>query len=162
MNLSRLSDEQQRKAIEHQLQDSTDFEHLSAFATIRKEHDSIYTKKAFPDADVRRAIEAFKKPDLFKSADGTKDPTMRQRTKDGLGFVCVSRHAGPQSEYLRARCAFLSAALLEELAEKLGPLPRLQRRRTCRRWWLGDLVARRGAAARQHGDAIRTRGTSRT
>ena len=122
MNLRPLSDEQQRVAIAQQLDGSADFDHLSAFAAIRREHDKIYAK-AFPDDDMRRAVESFEHPDKFKLPSGAKDPQMRQRTKDGTRFVCMSRQAEPQSDYLRSRRPFFSPAVLDELGSLLAPLP---------------------------------------
>ena len=48
---------------------------------------------------------------------------MRQRTKDGTRFVCMSRQAEPQSDYLRSRRPFFSPAMLDELGSLLAPLP---------------------------------------
>lgn len=51
---------------------------------------------------------------LFKQADGKRDPNMRQRTRDGKSFIKVSS-GEPQSLYLRELCAFFDAAMLSAL-----------------------------------------------
>ena len=90
MNLKPLSDEQQREAIEYQLKDSTDFDHLSAVAAIRREHDRIDREVTFQTDAERYEIEHFARQNRFFASDGTRDHGMRQRRRDGSGFVRLS------------------------------------------------------------------------
>merc|ERR1719230_2365049 len=62
--LAALSDEQQHAMVVHQLDDDKLFNHLSKFASIRKEHDRIYRKVAIPSAEDRSRLEKFEVPDL--------------------------------------------------------------------------------------------------
>ena len=95
---------------------------MQSFGEIRQEHDRIYKETAFPDEAERREIEAFDPEDLFKLPGGAKDGAMRQRSKDGTRFVCVSKLAKPQSTTLRSKQQFFSTALLDELGTSLKGL----------------------------------------
>jgi hypothetical protein len=118
MNLKELSAKQQRDAVSHQLKEADDFTHLAAFGEIRQKHDDIYREVAFKEETQRHDIETFKQPNKFFK-DGTRDPDMRQRRRDGAGFVRVSTALGPQSAYLQRLCEFFSDAVLAELQDRL-------------------------------------------
>ena len=70
---------------------------------------------AFPTDAERYEIEHFAQQNRFFASDGTRDPEMRQRRRDGSGFVRVSTAAEPASATLRRLCGFFSAELLAEL-----------------------------------------------
>jgi len=118
MNLKELSPKQQRDAVSHQLKEADDFTHLAAFGEIRQKHDDIYREVAFKEETQRHDIETFEQPNKFFK-DGTRDPHMRQRRRDGAGFVRVSTALGPQSAYLQRLCEFFSDAVLAELQDRL-------------------------------------------
>ena len=119
MDLKPLSEEQQRQAISNQLKDSESFEHLAAFGKIRREHDRIFEEVAFPDEKERDEIERFEQRNLFFASDGKRDPSMRQRSRDGSGFVRFCKADEPKSAYLCQLCGFFSAPLLIELSAAL-------------------------------------------
>ena len=118
MNLKELSPEQQRDAVSHQLKEAEDFTHLAKFGEIRQKHDQIYREVAFKLEAQRHDIETFEQPNKFFK-DSARDPGMRQRRRDGSGFVRVSTAVGPQSEYLRRLCGFFSHTVLAELQDRL-------------------------------------------
>ena len=118
MNLKELTAEQQHEAVSHQLKEADDFTHLAAFGEIRQKHDDIYREVAFKEETQRHDIETFEQPNKFFK-DGTRDPHMRQRRRDGAGFVRVSTALGPQSAYLQVLCEFFSDAVLAELQDRL-------------------------------------------
>ena len=114
LDLKPLSAEQQSTAVSNQLANAEQFKHMAAFSEIRRGHDRIYKETAFPDEAERREIETFEQPNLFFK-DGTRDSDMRQRRRDGAGFVRVCKASEPASAYLRRLCGFFSAPLLAEL-----------------------------------------------
>lgn len=118
MNLKELSAEQQAAAVSHQLKEADDFTHLAAFGEIRQKHDDIYREVAFKEETQRHDIETFEQPNKFFK-DDERDPDMRQRRRDGAGFVRVSTAMGPQSAYLQVLCEFFSDAVLAELQDRL-------------------------------------------
>ncbi|GMH82002.1 hypothetical protein TrVE_jg184 [Triparma verrucosa] len=83
MNLTKLSEEQQNNAISAQLEKSKFYEHLSAFSTIRKEHDKKYTGEAFAMESQRSELEGIKTIDLFRLSSGSGwNGEMRNRNID--------------------------------------------------------------------------------
>mmetsp|Transcript_2992 Transcript_2992/g.8957 ORF Transcript_2992/g.8957 Transcript_2992/m.8957 type:complete len:1166 (+) Transcript_2992:1503-5000(+) len=114
LDLKPLSEQQQQKAIEVQMQmhpfGKTFSRHLLAFSAIRAEHDRIYREVAFPSAAERARIEEFEAPNLqfHNGKDGERDQSMRQRAVNG-DLCCVSKSPIPASGYL------------QELNEKLAP-----------------------------------------
>ena len=125
MNLKELSPEQQRDAVSHQLKEAEDFTHLAKFGEIRQKHDQIYREVAFKQEAQRHDIETFEQPNKFFK-DSARDPGMRQRRRDGSGFVRVSTAVGPQSEYLRRLCGFFSHTVLAELQDRLVEVNKLR------------------------------------
>ena len=122
-DLKPLSDEQQAKAIREQIGEAAFFRHLMAFTRIRKEHDRIYCEVAFPSDEERARIEGFHAPNRLLLGDGTaRDPEQRQRTRDGSGFVHVSREAAPQSAYLLALQPFFTNDVLRAFDSALSQL----------------------------------------
>ena len=65
--------------------------------------------------DERVTIESMKAIDMFK-VDGKRDPSMRQRTRDGQGFIRMT-HGSPQSQYLKELCGVFTAHVLATLDE---------------------------------------------
>ena len=122
LNLKPLTDEQQSAMIQGQLQGNAFFEHLMAFAAIRRGHDELYVGSAFADKERRESVEAFERPNLFLIQDGsmteTFDPEQRQRSAGGGDFVGVlARGAQPESAYLKAMQEALDAKVLQRLDE---------------------------------------------
>ena len=122
MNLEKLSDEQQKELIARQIGDNPFFEHLSETVALRRKHDEIYQQEAFPDAEMRRALETMEPLNKFKLPNGQRDPAMRQRTSDGKGFVRRSR-GSVKSRYLKDLCGFFTRAVLTVLNEVVADKP---------------------------------------
>ena len=122
LNLKPLTDEQQSAMIKGQLQGNDFFEHLMAFAAIRRGHDDLYVSSAFADEDDRKGVEAFGRRNLFLIQDGSMtesfDPEQRQRCAGGGDFVAVlARGAQPESACLKAVQKALDAKVLRRLDE---------------------------------------------
>lgn len=107
LDLKRLGEKQQKAMVELQLHNApvgkTFTRHLLAFAEIRRSHDELYTRAAFPLGRERRAVESFTAPDLFFLEDGvTRDPAMRQRALDTgpERFLRVHARGPPKSKTL--------------------------------------------------------------
>ena len=124
MNLKPLTDEQQTKLIRLQIsgnpKEQEVFHNLSRAQTIRQDYDRMYERDF--TAEDRETIETIKPINLFKRADGSKDPDMRQRTRDGQSFIKVSR-GEPQSAYVQELCGFFTASMLASLDAIVERLP---------------------------------------
>ena len=115
LDLDPLTQDQQRVAVEQQLESLPDAvkdfaSHLLAFSNIRREHGRIW-EAAFESADVRKAVEALQAPDRFRGPEGQGyDPAMRQKCLDGTRVV--ERQDGElRSAYLQGLDAELSPLL---------------------------------------------------
>ena len=62
---------------------------------------------------------------LFKLPDGTKDPNMRQLTRDGQSFIRTS-HGEPQSHYLQELSTFFTMEMLSMLDLIVAEEPRTE------------------------------------
>ena len=109
LNLNALSEEQQGRAINMQLSDSTFYAHLRDFSKIRSTLDEIYTTQAFPLPADRDVLERAEHPDLFAlPSGGGFDPGKRARSLDDDGRFVGRRDGQPRSAILRALTALLT------------------------------------------------------
>jgi hypothetical protein len=119
-----LSDEQQQKAVNTQLEENPNGRafstHLMAFSNIRANHEKIYLTKAFPSDQGRELIENFEVPNLqfINGKGGERNCEMRQKTRDGK-FCAASTPSTPVSKYLQALCKALTAAALARIDEAI-------------------------------------------
>ena len=121
-DLKPLSDEQMRSVIQMQCT-SPFFDHLLAFARIRRGHDRIYYEDW--SEDVRDGIEGRPLPDLFRDPAGLPNGKMRQMTADGSRFIAHLAHdAEPTSEFIGKLQADFSA--LGKLQGDFSALGKLQ------------------------------------
>ena len=99
MNLCSLSNEQQRRVINIQMEGNVFFDHLLSLGEVRKNLDDAYKKIS---ANMRSELEALWSEDLFHkrgSADGQVpqyDPEQRQKIADGSRIVAVTQRMASQ------------------------------------------------------------------
>ena len=125
-DLKPLSEEQQREAIQNQLQGfqtgKAFSDHLTAFAAIRKGHDEVYGR-IFSD-EKRACIEGFGVPDRFFLKDGARDPAMRLKGPDGITCAAtLETSMAVQSKYLQGVCSVLTPELLVKVEVALNDTP---------------------------------------
>ena len=99
MNLCTLTNEQQRRVINIQMEGNVFFDHLLSLGEVRKNLDDAYKKIS---ANIRSELEALWSEDLFHkrgSADGQVpqyDPEQRQKIADGSRIVAVTQRMASQ------------------------------------------------------------------
>ena len=123
LDLSKLNDDQVRRAIDQQLKGSSFFDNLFRFGKIRKEHDLLYRRKAFPNLQDRRRIEQWPKLDRLKRPTGELDPSMRQHNVKGTFVRAVNDSvSAPQSVYLSELLPWMSDEMFKRLDKTFAEL----------------------------------------
>ncbi len=120
MDLSPLSEDQQRDITRNQLGKNEHFEHLLQFSSIRSEHDRIYLSEAFSRERERDFVEEITSPDRFFLDGGQSefDPSMRLHSYNDSARIVARNTTGIyKSEFLKKNT--LNPMLLDELQGRI-------------------------------------------